>query len=45
MLHSHHNTLHITKLSHGSISQLAPSFVDLPILHMQMVSTVCAVTQ
>lgn len=30
MLHSHHNTLHITKLSHGSISQLAPSFVDLP---------------
>lgn len=30
MLHSHQNTLHITKLSGDSIAQLAPSFVDLP---------------
>lgn len=30
MLHEHENTLHITKLSHGAIDQLAPSFQSLP---------------
>ncbi len=30
MLHSHLNTLHITKLSHQAIDQLAPSFINLP---------------
>ncbi|PNH94277.1 agglutination protein [Vibrio diazotrophicus] len=30
MLHSHLNTLHITQLSQNALSQLAPSFVNLP---------------
>ncbi len=30
MLHSHLNTLHITQLSHQALTQLAPSFVNLP---------------
>lgn len=30
MLRSHPNTLHITKLSHSAIHQLAPSFAQLP---------------
>lgn len=30
MLHSHPNTLHVTRLSQGALTQLSPSFAQLP---------------